>query len=1204
MLRRLALICTLVALSASSQDLHRCPKGVHGFAGPTDVQYYDCRKGGEFAELLTCEDGMVYDYEVAGCSEPLAKRESVESKVKVALGEAIKIGTLYDERNSRMYSGYGLYSKKTLEEFTKKTTGKYSDNQDIYIEASSKMSRAKFGLGASLELEFLSGLIKVSGSAEYIKDDVKKSNTARVVMKKEIEGDIHELNVHGADISTDYCDLVSENSGPTHVITRVVYGQRAYMVFEKDASLVDNTESLKGSLHATIDMIPDLVIEGHVAIHVNGSDYKNDDKMTVKFYGDAILDSVPRSWIGAIDTFNKVLKIEEGDELSFQSPIKYELTPLKTVCKNPVDAKIRQITQDLINTAIELLSNLKNHMKTADYLLSTDPAIRYTAIKQQLVIFKTNLDAFYAKMAAKVAHVLPLIKAKKAEESVLSDIIVELQNSPYVQERSNAFLDQRSREIKTILKITADTLKSKDVQLSDIVSATDNECIFKSKLATVFVLNLLPDLDLATRFIANEGKWSEKDSWINDRGEVKSIGYAKQRFDDYVKANIELTGEEKKGDRCYMLKLDMLDTENKFNVQLYREGTQISDNFEPPPIPEMAKCGIDFADGFAITTQAAESNYYRDVTGIRVHTRALTKQFESEQDVENDSSVRVRQLLPDEYYQIKYRYIVQKDHGFSGPSQVKTCRTLPTSAPTALMASENDASSFKLSWAKPDIVAHHLIKDYTITYEILVGNTKKADVTGLTKHISSLQAGTAYTVTVTPKINGSKGKPAVLTAVTAPAAPAAPVPGQVQDNRARFAIKVGDVRVPTGATKELLSIKYFKLQNNQPVSGSTVYYMQRLQGEGNTEIDIASFETGTTYGVQVKLLVRYGERFLGTEYSSKATITTTTEGSPIDNLRDNINTFESSSKQNLDTANAQKDSLTATLTSAENKFNSAKSGGLQKITDMSGAISNNFASIQKKSNALQKSKCVVDGYWFWSYAQNRLGTVTAKSLPDCLAKCADKDGCSSSSFKVSTNGGSSGSCEMFTKRMGDMLFSQTNYYSANLYCQINDAATIDTWNECVKKGTAYSGSDIKSSGGINSIEECVAFGQTVDGCQSVTYTKSSKTCNVKSKRKGDSVSSSSDKVSVTMACLSANRGGVSRCANENLRFTDSVIQITSQNSLDLCIQYCSYKDGCESVSYRASSKTCEAHNKRLGASRRSEGGWTSVNIYCLGLQYF
>jgi uncharacterized protein YdaT len=96
--------------------------------------------------------------------------------------------------------------------------------------------------------------------------------------------------------------------------------------------------------------------------------------------------------------------------------------------------------------------------------------------------------------------------------------------------------------------------------------------------------------------------------------------------------------------------------------------------------------------------------------------------------------------------------------------------------------------------------------------------------------------------------------------------------------------------------------------------------------------------------------VRFGDRLLGSEYSDQATVRTTESGSPIDNLRDNIYQFEASSQQNLDAADSKKSELTSKLNTAENKFNSQKSDGLNKISDMSEKITKNFVGVQQKSN--------------------------------------------------------------------------------------------------------------------------------------------------------------------------------------------------------------------------------------------------------------
>jgi len=1079
-------------------------------------------------------------------------------------------------------------------------------NVDYVFEKNARDKAKHFGIGAQLELDFLGGLINIKGSAQFLKDDRRSNNVARVVMAGNMVGSVEEINKYTPLDYPQVCDMVRPTTGPTHIVTRVTKGQRSYFVFDKFVSQFRDSEDISGKLEASVKAIPLFTIKGTVAFHANGTIVSNIDRLNVKFYGDALLASFPTQYPQAAVAYDETIK--KGARTT---PVKFDLVPVSEFCKQSTsDAVVVRITDDLVESASSSLSTLKDILAEVNTLLELDPAIRYEAIKRQLNNFKAEIEKFVFEYSASLAALLPKLKAKEVEEIELTKLIQTYTDSAFQKSRAEKFLTLRKKEIDTITQIIDKALKDPYMSLSDVSNAKDNECIFKGKYGSSFVLKLLPSGDIAQEFLDSRGPWNERDTWyMNNWRKIKEIGNEKQIFEDFVAVNKKEPGKS----QCFLMKLEeMLDVNDPYEISLYEEGRQFEKHFVAPLGPPTPRCPAEFL-GSSSLHLTSRKKVNKQITGHEVLIERLSEHGEFipySVVVPNEDTLVVNGLTPFTQYRFRTRYVIHSRHSYSETTDyVDDCITKPTSPPAALTVTETTATSLALSWARPEEM-HSAFRNSAIKYRVSVSDRGSVvETQDLSYTITGLQPSTLYTVHITAEVLDSKvdrvqSLRATAEFVTAPAAPAAPVAGQVQDNRARFTVKVGDVTVPAGVSKELLSIKYYKIQNNLPVSGSTVYYMQRLQGQGNTEIDIASFETGAQYGVQVKLLVKQGDKMFGSEYSDKTVITTTTEGSPIDNLRDNINTFEASSKQDLDSAAAQRDSLTATLTAAESRFNAAKSGGLQKITDLGADISNNFAGIQKKSNALQKSKCVVDGYWFWSHSQNRLGTATAKSLADCLAKCADTDRCSSSSYKVTTSGVSSGSCEMFSKRLGDMLFSQTNYFSANLYCQISDAATLDTWRECVQQGTGYTGSDIASTGGISTVEECVSFCQTVDNCQSVTYTKSTKQCNAKSKRKGDSVISSGDKVSVTMPCLSANRGGVSRCTKDSVRFTGSVIQTTKQDSLDLCIQHCSYKDSCESVSYRASDKTCVAHNKRLGASRRTESGWTSLNLYCLGLQYF
>ena len=89
---------------------------------------------------------------------------------------------------------------------------------------------------------------------------------------------------------------------------------------------------------------------------------------------------------------------------------------------------------------------------------------------------------------------------------------------------------------------------------------------------------------------------------------------------------------------------------------------------------------------------------------------------------------------------------------------------------------------------------------------------------------------------------------------------------------------------------------------------------------------------------------------IGSAYSDETLITTTKNGSPIDNLRESIDQFESASKEKLDKADAEKNHLVSTMNEAEKKFLTAKTGGLERISDLSDKISLDFVGVQQKSN--------------------------------------------------------------------------------------------------------------------------------------------------------------------------------------------------------------------------------------------------------------
>ncbi|XP_063694287.1 cytolytic toxin-alpha-like [Bolinopsis microptera] len=406
----------------------KCPKGIRAFATFADDEYYECAEGKE-AVLKKCNAGMKFNKKLAECANPddLEKRglkESSESgsHERVSMGEAIKIGALYDVRRGFLYNGFNLWSKKTLKEeiYSVESDGL---NVEFLVEKNARDKAKHFGLGAQLELDFLAGLISIKGSAQFLKDYRKTTNSVRMILKGELIGSTEDIDTYTPIDYPDLCEMVTPTSGPTHVITRITKGQRSYFIFDKYVEHNRNSEDIEAELAASVSFIPLCSIEGRIAIHANGTQVKNIDRLNVRFYGDALLASFPTQYPQAAVAYDDTIR--NGPRTT---PMRYHVTPISEFCDSLADADnviIHKITEDLVELSSNSLSVLRGIQASVNTLLELDPAIRYESIKLPLITFKNALEEFMSEYRRQLVDILPKVKAKLINESALVEILTK-----------------------------------------------------------------------------------------------------------------------------------------------------------------------------------------------------------------------------------------------------------------------------------------------------------------------------------------------------------------------------------------------------------------------------------------------------------------------------------------------------------------------------------------------------------------------------------------------------------------------------------------------------------------------------------------------------------------------------------------------------------------------------------------------------------
>ena len=797
----LVFIVAFAAAAASEKGKYKCNPMVKKFRKlGSDTLYYSCESGEGFAVLKECPNGQKFNPSISNCAElELQKRTSNKFISRAAVGEIVEVGALYDQRTDVIYNGFNMYSTDTLKDYVKSYDIDAAAEFNIEAEKEYTDKRSSFGLGASLQLSFLSGLIEVGGSADYLKDDQQKDDVVRMVMHSTQMTKRKYIDRISAnpDFKIKLCKGVTKDSGPTHVVTEIKYGNRAYFLFEKKIHDKSNYERIKGSLYAKIDAIPGFKLDGRVAMHVNGSEVKNLEDVYVKYYGDSILSKVPTTYTEAIVAYKTAVQVNSEEFVGpKETPLRLEMTHISEFCKDDTMGKVNNIGKEMENALIRTISDLKWAKSYIETLLSKDVSQRYSSIREPLATLQSALKIYTNDMTSKVATLLQKVRSGNAEYAELNNLITEYSDSAFSKSRLKIFLALREKEIDTITIIIKDAIENENLYLTDARSAAQNECLFKSRLALDFKLNLLPEKGAVEKYLKDPSQKIDTDFWYNDNIKVQQVGAIYRNFRDFLNDNIK-----NQRTSCYMISLGFVDNDSIYEAILYNEGTEITRTLVLPGTMPTPKCGKAYHDGFDLEVTKSDNAY---VSGIWVEAKSLTS--DSHFYLENKDFVRVTGLQANTRYEISYRYAVYNQFfGRTDKSMWIVCTTKTTSPPAALISVATDASSIEVSWSIPSVFPKEVLDH--ITYRVNL-DQEPVTTSGFEHKFTKLQPGTTYEISVVAVVSDTfESNPAVISITTSHSPPQSSGATQKTDHSATFTLDLSQ-KIPDTAKIELVQIKY------------------------------------------------------------------------------------------------------------------------------------------------------------------------------------------------------------------------------------------------------------------------------------------------------------------------------------------------------------------------------------------------------------
>ncbi|XP_039524640.1 complement factor H-like isoform X4 [Pimephales promelas] len=511
-----------------------------------------------------------------------------------ALGRPLFPGMLYDCRKDTFIPGVTLWDKKSLIE---DLDSRPQSRTDLKFSSSDSLSSKSslLDVTASLKASFLGGLVEVGGSAMFLRNTKSSNQQSRVTMYYSESTRFEQLTMsHLGQIT--YPQVFDQKTA-THVVTGVLYGAQAIMVFDRTFSEEEEKQEIEGELNVMVKKIPLFSIEGQGAVKMTDGQKKVAEKTTCTFHGDFRLDQNPTAYMEALELYKKLPNILKENPQN-AVPIKVWLYPLFLLDTKAAQLE-REISTSLVFSTEDIIEKLGEAERTCNDL-SRKPIVNvFKDIKERLLLFQRSVNIYKTVLLKAVAKVLPAIRGGEMEQNSLENILKIHYSSPFNADILNQWLDHAKTELNLL---SAHTEILKGIRTED--SNQLNTILFNPSIDVVVCLTFTslkyedPDLSTLKSFLESvefEGLNVEKPQssmlasitkWFNDPVIVSKMRKNLSLFRSFSENN-----KDEKGYRFIISAISDPSSPGS-SIYLYETGNLIDTQFQPvskPPPPEVKK---------------------------------------------------------------------------------------------------------------------------------------------------------------------------------------------------------------------------------------------------------------------------------------------------------------------------------------------------------------------------------------------------------------------------------------------------------------------------------------------------------------------------------------------------------------------------------------------------------------------------------------
>ena len=360
------------------------------------------------------------------------------------LGRPFQLGMLYDCYSDNIITEGTLWNAKTMTKYQQFSTTKFTSNHEILENDTLNDKYDCFDITGDLKLSCLVGLVKVSGSASYLKD-VSLFQQVRMCFKYWSNSRYEELLIHQLK------EIPCTHSGTqaTHVVTGISYGVDAIFVFDYTLQKNEGKQEVVKFMKNTVENFPYIYLDanGDIKCNLDILNKHQINKIKCKLYSDIDLESNPSTFKEAVRVYKLLLEQSRNTENSVPKKVwLYPLASLKIKEFNDY-AKISTNSITAVQSMIENLTMLE--LNTND-LKADDTSMTFTVFQKELGRFATCLVQYKMTLLHELGALVPTIRSGKKTECDFINLIHTYKNSDFNTSELTIWLDNKRYEINMI----------------------------------------------------------------------------------------------------------------------------------------------------------------------------------------------------------------------------------------------------------------------------------------------------------------------------------------------------------------------------------------------------------------------------------------------------------------------------------------------------------------------------------------------------------------------------------------------------------------------------------------------------------------------------------------------------------------------------------------------------------------------------------